>query len=722
MSKIDLDPITSGYNLSKINANFQKVEDELNNKVLYRNSPAGEPNSMSSNLDMNSRSVLNASKISSNVLVLGGVQVVPTSLAIDPYNGTREALRRSYSEAGYNLVDGSFEAGGTLVNANDALLHEATGKGYTGPAGPVAPGTDPTSGGFIDVSGYVGFVDTIATLRGITPAVENPYTVLRYYSGGELIYSQYIYDPGDTTSLDDGGSVIVSTSSARFKLVHNGTTTAEQWGIIGDDLAVNNADRMLSANTSGIDIRYSAKRYRTSKWRVNGTRAYGSGVGRTFIDLFYLDTPVMGQFQSNSYTDGFTFNSTEESLAQQRCTFEGANNTQLVNSKVQGFRHAVPVPDAWGCYLKNCSNVKIHAEFENNSQSDVAILEGVHGADIDAHGTSYLHINVEPNSAIDPSNSIRIKSPKINRLDLLENDYTGVSAGGISVEAEVLELIYDGLPAQFIGNSVIGSISSGVDGSNKTFGAAIDFGGAVTIGDELLVDPYLGYVSASDATSAWLQGFSSFSPVGAIDRLITAYGRAIRINPTGVAGHANLQNRVFCPVTAGESYLVSVLSSAIYRAPVNQVGQHLRVIFKDASDVGIQTVTIGINRRNVAGGTTIPSIQAGVVTAPAGAARAYVVLTNGSSTSVNNSVDFYSASFRHVRGSNGNSGQDYRSTHQQVVRKITGPTPLASPNAPTAFVGDELINSQPAAGAIVKWVCVTSGRPGVWKAAGSISA
>lgn len=158
MSKIDLAPITSGYNLSKINANFQKVEDELNNKVLYRNSPAGEPNSMSSNLDMNSKSILNANKISSNILELGGVQVVPTNLATDPYNGTREALRRSYAEAGYNLVDGSFEAGGTLVNANDVLLQERTGKAFSGPAGAVVAGTDPMSGGFVDCSGKRTYV------------------------------------------------------------------------------------------------------------------------------------------------------------------------------------------------------------------------------------------------------------------------------------------------------------------------------------------------------------------------------------------------------------------------------------------------------------------------------------------------------------------------------------------------------------------------------------
>lgn len=155
MTKITLPDITSGYNLSAINSNFQKIEDELNNKVLYRNPPAGEPNSMSSNLDMNSRSILNANKISGNVLELGGVQVVPSNLATDPYNGTREALRRSYAEAGYNLVDGSFETGGTLTSVADVLLHEATGKAYTS-IGPfpkaVAAGTNPASPGFTDVS------------------------------------------------------------------------------------------------------------------------------------------------------------------------------------------------------------------------------------------------------------------------------------------------------------------------------------------------------------------------------------------------------------------------------------------------------------------------------------------------------------------------------------------------------------------------------------------
>lgn len=70
------------------------------------------------------------------------------------------SLRRSYAEAGYNLVDGSFELGGTLVNANDVLLHEASGKAFSGPTGTVAAGTNPASGGFVDRSNEPSFWST----------------------------------------------------------------------------------------------------------------------------------------------------------------------------------------------------------------------------------------------------------------------------------------------------------------------------------------------------------------------------------------------------------------------------------------------------------------------------------------------------------------------------------------------------------------------------------
>lgn len=56
MTDISLTPITSGYNLSKVNDNFDKIEEMLNNDVLNLN---GGNNVMLQDLDMNSNALLN---------------------------------------------------------------------------------------------------------------------------------------------------------------------------------------------------------------------------------------------------------------------------------------------------------------------------------------------------------------------------------------------------------------------------------------------------------------------------------------------------------------------------------------------------------------------------------------------------------------------------------------------------------------------------------------
>lgn len=56
MTDISLTPITSGYNLTKVNDNFDKIEEMLNNDVLNLN---GGNNVMLQDLDMNSNALLN---------------------------------------------------------------------------------------------------------------------------------------------------------------------------------------------------------------------------------------------------------------------------------------------------------------------------------------------------------------------------------------------------------------------------------------------------------------------------------------------------------------------------------------------------------------------------------------------------------------------------------------------------------------------------------------
>jgi len=72
MAKISLSNVLT---LLGINSNFQKLEDELNQKVLYRDNPDGEPNTMEVPIDLNGNSLLNADAVHADSLILDGVDV-----------------------------------------------------------------------------------------------------------------------------------------------------------------------------------------------------------------------------------------------------------------------------------------------------------------------------------------------------------------------------------------------------------------------------------------------------------------------------------------------------------------------------------------------------------------------------------------------------------------------------------------------------------------------
>ena len=60
MAKITIPDIASQFaSQEALNARFTQVENELNNKVLYRDSPDGEPNAMAQELDMNTNRIIN---------------------------------------------------------------------------------------------------------------------------------------------------------------------------------------------------------------------------------------------------------------------------------------------------------------------------------------------------------------------------------------------------------------------------------------------------------------------------------------------------------------------------------------------------------------------------------------------------------------------------------------------------------------------------------------
>lgn len=70
--KITLTDVKSGYNLTPLNSNFQAVQTELQDKVLYRDNPVGEPNQMEGPLDLNNNNLMNVNQLDVQTFTIQG--------------------------------------------------------------------------------------------------------------------------------------------------------------------------------------------------------------------------------------------------------------------------------------------------------------------------------------------------------------------------------------------------------------------------------------------------------------------------------------------------------------------------------------------------------------------------------------------------------------------------------------------------------------------------
>lgn len=235
---------------------------------------------------------------------------------------SREALRRSYAEAGYNLVDGSFEVGGVLDNASEVLLHYQTGKAYYG-AGPfpqgVSEGTDPLSGGFTSVEIKNAYVENYTGLRRYAGAASLVYiTGVLPAAKPDGVAGFFVYDATDTTSTDDGGTVIVGDDWRRWKRQYNGIPSVLWWGAKPDWNGVTGTDNtaaLQAAHNAHAVLFYPYGSYKTGSITLTRFGATLVGPGELYgrAELAYtgsgtLFTCTAGvsyvQFKSGMYLHG----------------------------------------------------------------------------------------------------------------------------------------------------------------------------------------------------------------------------------------------------------------------------------------------------------------------------------------------------------------------------------------------------------------------------------
>lgn len=193
MTDIVLVPIASGYNLSKINDNFVKVQDAINNDVLHT---SGGANTMSQDLDLNGHDLLNAN--------------------IDPTN-PNALLTVGVGDARYYNVDGDTLTGPMQVN----------GQVITGLTAPVNA-SDAVRKTDLDyeTGARVGGDNSLqAQINGVNPPMASAFSVISWHD--QAVTNSITIPPNKNAwsfgpSLTISPGQVVTISAGSFWTVANG--------------------------------------------------------------------------------------------------------------------------------------------------------------------------------------------------------------------------------------------------------------------------------------------------------------------------------------------------------------------------------------------------------------------------------------------------------------------------------------------------------------------
>lgn len=279
-----------------------------------------------------------------------------------------ESLRRSYAEAGYNLVSGSFEAGGTLVNANDVLLHEASGKAYayTGtlpvtvqagfnPVGNVdwKPQTDHTLRTDLayEGAGLVGYrYSGIGTRRTVRTKLDERVSLVDfhhidgvYVTPGPGVDSRpYIQSAIDYLESIGGGTLIIpETTSGWYLGSYGGGGLTAHAGIIQLRSDVNielngkvQLDDYFSGKVFQIFVGFDGDA--ASSTNLNNVHIYGGGI----IDFGNFPEPTSGNVLRNGIAFGKSYN-----CSLRHVTMQNGDITWAVTTGWNGYGDATYVED-----------------------------------------------------------------------------------------------------------------------------------------------------------------------------------------------------------------------------------------------------------------------------------------------------------------------------------------------------------------------------------------
>lgn len=208
MSKVELNTVTNAQNISTINDNFAKIETALNDKVLYRDNPAGEPNALVTDVDANSKRIYNLPKptTATEPLRLGD--------AIEQLNITLDLKAQNTTSSDPTLIDWYLKY--PSLNLAPSFGNSSTGLSYVNSSYGERLGSFATVDSTIEITSSVsgngglriaglpvaayGTTPLVLDLEGVIPAVANTKLIARTIPGTTSA-GIYYYDTADSNYL-----------------------------------------------------------------------------------------------------------------------------------------------------------------------------------------------------------------------------------------------------------------------------------------------------------------------------------------------------------------------------------------------------------------------------------------------------------------------------------------------------------------------------------------
>lgn len=281
---IELNDVTSGYNLSAINTNFQRIEDALNDSVVWRKGSVAGEALMERDLDMNSHAILNIGVDLSNP----GSLLTVAAADLRYYNITGDTLEGTLN-AGSNRITGLPPSQGISdAVPKQELLNESTYRQQADAnlQAQITGDIPLEASAFSEISWHGQEIVNSLTI----PANKNAWS---FGPQMEIKEGQLVtISPGSTWTVADGR--VVENEDLHHLIANSITTSDASYTINISEIAKDSDVNALEASVASLTSRMTAEEGKVQPIELGGTGATTDSTARANLGLGNAATRNVG--------------------------------------------------------------------------------------------------------------------------------------------------------------------------------------------------------------------------------------------------------------------------------------------------------------------------------------------------------------------------------------------------------------------------------------------